>query len=163
MRTPLLLSCAVLLPLLGGCGHRLVSQDYGFSVEFPGTPVEQPGKNYQGLPRTLWTLEDDSAQEFFSAEATTYQQPLNPSANWIPAGTELSSVGVQTVGARRYTMRSSTGREVLAIATTSRQTLTGAMIDSIFIVDGKTLVSVTARSPSERRRTEFLKSLKLLH
>lgn len=162
MRAPFLLSCMVLLCLLSGCGHRLVSQDYGFSVQFPGAPVEQSSKNYQGLPRSLWTLEDDSAQEFFSAEATTYQQPLNPAPNWVPAGTELSSVGVQTIEARHYTMRSTTGREVLAIATTSRQTLTGAIISSVFIVDGRTLISVTARSPSERRRTEFLNSLRLL-
>lgn len=152
----------VLLSLLGGCGHRLVSQDFGFSVQFPGTPVEQSSRNYEGLPRSLWTLENDSAQEFFSAEVTTYKEPLNPSPNWIPAGTELSSVGVQTMSARRYQMRSDAGREVMAIATNSRQILTGAIIASIYVVDGRTLISVTARSPSERRRTEFLNSFRML-
>ena len=128
MRTPFLLSCVVLLCSLGGCGHRLVSQDYGFSVQFPGTPVEQSSRNYEGLPRSLWTLENGSAQEFFGAEATTYKEPLNPSPNWIPAGTELSSVGVQTMEARHYLMQSATGREVPAIATNSRQILTGASL-----------------------------------
>jgi hypothetical protein len=165
MRTFRLLSCVLVVTVAGGCGlfpHRLVSHDYGFSVEFPGSPVEQSSRNYEGLPRSLWTLENDSAQEFFSAEATSYQEPLNPSPNWIPAETELSSVGVETMEARHFKMRSATGREVAAIATRSRQTATGAIIASIYVVDGRTLISITARSPNEHRRAAFLDSLRIL-
>lgn len=164
MRTGFVLSCALMLTAAGGCGlfsHRLVSGEYGFSVDFPGKPAEQSSRNYQGLPKTLWTLENDSAQEFFSAEATSYKEALNPSRNWIPAGTELSSVGVQTIDVRRFTVHSSTGREVPAIATTSRQALTGAIISSVFVIDGRTLITFTARSPAEGRRTAFLNSLRL--
>ena len=66
-----------------GC-YRLVSENYGFSVQFPDKPAEQTKTNYQGLPENLWTLERDSSQEFFSAEATTYREPLDPAPNWIP-------------------------------------------------------------------------------
>lgn len=56
----------------------------------------------------------------------------------------------------------STGREVLAIATTARQALSGDIIRSIYVVDGSTLISVTARTADEQRRDAFLKSLTLL-
>jgi hypothetical protein len=158
------------LPLLLGLsachlftGHRLVSQEYGFSVEFPEKPAEQSGTNYQGLPKTLWTVEKDSSQELFSAEATTYKEPLNPSPNWIPDRLLLSSVDIQITESRRFTLRAaSTGREVLAIATTARQALTGATLSSIYVVDGRVLISITARIPNARRRAAFLNSLTLL-
>ena len=143
--------------------HHLVSEEYGFSVDFPGKPVEQPGKNYQGLAKSLWTLEDDSHKEFFSAEATTYKEPLNPGPNWIPDSELLVSVGIQTTESRRFTLLApSTGREVLAIATTGRQAISGATLSSIYIVDGRTFISVTARTENAGRRSAFLSSLTLL-
>lgn len=156
-----------LLLMLDGCGlatsYNLESKEYGFSVVFPGKPIEQPGKNYQGLPKSLWTLEDDSSKEFFSAEATTYKELLNPGANWIPGSEALASVGVQTTESKRFKLRApSTGREVLAISTTARQPVSGAGLSSIYIVDGRTLISITARTANERRRTAFLESLTLL-
>lgn len=143
-------------------GYHLVSSEYGFSVRFPAKPSEQSSRNYEGLPKSLWIFENDSAQEVFSAEATTYKEPLNPAPGWIPAGTELSSVGVQTIAVRRFTMRSAAGREVLAIETTGRQTISGDLLESIWLVDGRTLISITARTPNQRRRSAFLKSLSLL-
>ncbi len=168
MKTPVqLLSALLLLPGLSACslftGHRVVSRDFGFSVEFPGEPVEQSSTNYEGLAKTLWTFERDSSKEFFSAEATIYKEPLNPSPNWIPDNVLLSSVGVQITESRRFTLRAaSTGRVVPAIATTARQALTGATLSSIYVVDGRVLISVTARTPNSRRRSAFLDSLTML-
>src|SRR5579872_7008883 len=146
-----------LLFALGACSlftrHRLVSEEYAFSVEFPGKPVEQSSANYQGLPKSLWTVERDSSKEFFSAEATSYKEPLNPAPNWIPGREELSGVDIQITESRRFKLRAAaTGREVLAIATTARQALTGATLSSIYVVDGRTLISITARTENERRR-----------
>lgn len=143
-------------------GYRLVARDYGFSVRFPSKPTEQSSKNYEGLPRSLWIVEDDDAQEVFSAEATTYKQPLNPAPNWIPARTELSSLDVQIINARHFTIRASTGREIPAIETTGRQIFSGDLLETIWLVDGPTLISITARTPSERRRSAFLQSLSVL-
>lgn len=142
-------------------GYRLVSGDYGFSVRFPAKPVAQSSRNHEGLPKSLWILEDDAAQEVFSAEATSYKEPLHPAPNWIPAGTELSSVGVQIIGVRRFTMRSSAGREIPAIETTGRQSLSGDLLETVWLIDGRTLISATARTPSKRRRAAFLNSLSL--
>lgn len=168
MKTAVRLFCTLLLlPGLSACnlftGHRVVSRDFGFSVEFPGKPVEQSGTNHEGLPRALWTLERDSSKEFFSAEATIYKEPLNPSPNWIPDSLLLSSVGIRVTEARHFTLRAdSTRRAVSAIATTARQSLTGATISSIYVVDGRVLISVTARTPNSRRRAAFLDSLRML-
>lgn len=159
-----------LLPLLlavGACGwfgrYRLVSKEYGFSVEFPERPIEQRSQNYQGLPKSLWSVERDSSKEFFSAEATTYKEPLNPAPNWIPNRENLSSVYIQIIESRRFKLRAAgTGREVLAIATIARQPLTADMLSSIYVVDGRTLISITARTANPRRRTAFLESLTLL-
>jgi hypothetical protein len=156
-----------LLFALGACGlfsrYRLVSDEYGFAVEFPEKPLEQSSKNYQGLPKSLWTVERDSSKEFFSAEATSYKEPLNPAPNWIPNRENLSSVQIQITESRRFRMRTkASGREVLAIATTARHTLTGEPLSSIYVVDGRTLISVTARTTNDRRRTAFLESFTLL-
>lgn len=160
--------CTLIL-ILGtfGCGgfarYHLVSDEYGFSVEFPDKPNQQVGTNYQGLSRSLWTLQKDASREFFSAEATNYREPLNAAPNWIPNGENLASVGIQTVERTHFKLRAaSTGREVLAIATTARQALSGDIIRSIYVVDGSTLISVTARTADEQRRDAFLKSLTLL-
>jgi len=168
MKTPVqLLSALLLLPGLSACGlltgHRVVSRDFGFSVEFPGKPVEQSSTNYEGLAKTLWTFQRDSSKEFFSAEATIYKEPLKPSPNWIPDNLLLSSVGIQITESRRFTLRAeSTRRVVPAIATTARQALTGATLSSIYVVDGRVLISVTARTPNSRRRSAFLNSLTML-
>src|SRR5215472_11956356 len=157
--------CLGILPLLlafGGCDlltrYRLVSEEYGFSVEFPERPTLQSSNNYQGLPKSLWILERGSAKEFFSAEATSYKEPLNPAPNWIPNREMLSSVQIQITDSRRFKLRAPSGREVLAIATTAKKTLTGDLLSSIYIVDGRTLISITARTPNERRRAAFLDS-----
>jgi hypothetical protein len=156
-----------LLFALGACDlltrGRLVSEEYRFSVEFPEKPIEQSSTNYQGLPKKLWTVERDSSKEFFSAEATSYKEPLNPAQNWVPNREGLSSVGIQITESKRFKLRAAaTGREVLAIATTAKQALTGATLSSIYVVDGRTLISITARTEDERRRTVFLESLTLL-
>jgi hypothetical protein len=156
-----------LLFAVGACGlfsrYRLVSEEYGFSVEFPEKPIKQSSENYQGLPKSLWTVEKDSSKEFFSAEATSYKEPLNPAPNWIPNREALSSVQIQITETRRFKLRTAaSGREVLAIATTAKQALTGEPLSSIYVVDGRTLISITARTTDDRRRAAFLESLTLL-
>ena len=65
-------------------GHyTLVSQEYGFSVTFPEKPEAQSDKNYQGLPKRLWTLYRNNYQEFYSAQATSYKDVL-PTEGWFP-------------------------------------------------------------------------------
>jgi hypothetical protein len=152
---------------VGACGlfsrYRLVSEEYGFSVEFPAKPIKPSSENYQGLPKSLWTVEKDSSKEFFSAEATSYKEPLNPAPNWIPNSEALSSVQIQITETRLFKLRTAaSGREVLAIATTAKQALTGEPLSPIYVVDGRTLISITARTTDDRRRAAFLESLTLL-
>jgi len=71
-------------------------------------------------------------------------------------------VNIQITESKRFTLRAvSTGREVPAIATTAKQVSTGAWQSSIYIVDGRTLISVTART-NEQHQAAFLNSLTLL-
>jgi hypothetical protein len=163
------LACSTpLLFTLAGCGlfngYRLNSDQYGFSVEFPEKPIEQSSTNNEGLPKRLWTVENESGKEFFSAEATTYKEPLKPAPNWVPNRDALSAMQFHIIEFRRFTMRAkSSGREVLAIGTTAKQALGGEGLSSIYVVDGPTLISVTARTADLRRRAAFLHSLTLLH
>jgi hypothetical protein len=156
-----------LLFALCGCDRlthfRLVSEEYGFSVEFPEKPIEHTDTNYQGLSKTLWTLEKDASKEFYSAEATSYKEALNPSPDWIPDQEVLGSVGIQITDHKRFKLRAtSTGREVQAIAMTAKQLSTGSILSSIYIVDRRTMISVTARTNDERHRREFLNSLSVI-
>jgi len=50
----------------------------------------------------------------------------------------------------------------VAIATTGRQAISGATLSSIYIVAGRTFISVTARTENAGRRSAFLSSLTLL-
>jgi len=143
-------------------GHyTLVSQEYGFSVIFPEKPEAQSDKNHQGLPKHLWTLYRNNYQEFYSAQATSYMDVL-PTEGWLP-GKEVGEVaGIELMGGRRFKLRSAaTGREVVAIATTSLAPA-GGIISSIYIIDGDKLISITARTQNEREKAAFLGSLKLL-
>ena|ERR1700731_2955479 len=143
--------------------YRLVSETYGFSVEFPEKPIEQSDMNYQGLPKSLWTVERDAKKEFYSTEVTNYREALRPSPIWIPGQELLSSVNIQITESNRFTLCAvSTGREAPAIATTAKQVSTGAWQSSIYIVDGRTLISVTARTNDKQHQAAFLNSLTLL-
>ena len=142
-------------------GHfTLVSQEYGFSVTFPAKPLRQSDKNYQGLPKYLWTLYRNDFKDFYSAQATSYKAAL-PTEGWLPGKEIGEAVGIELMEGRRYKLRSETGREAVAIATTSRAP-TGGIISTIYILDGATMISVTARTENERDRAAFLDSLKLL-
>ena len=87
-----------LLMAMCGCDrlsrYRLVSEEYGFSVEFPEKPSEQTDTNFQRLPKSLWTVKRDSRKEFYGAEATSYKEALNPRENWIPDQEALAALGI---------------------------------------------------------------------
>ena len=81
---------------------------------------------------------------------------------WVPGQPIGELVGIQLLNGKRFLLRSSsTGREAPAIATTS-QTPAGPPIYTTYIIDGTTLISITARTGSEGHRDAFLQSLKLL-
>jgi len=140
--------------------YTLVSQEYGFSVTFPEKPIKQSDKNYQGLPKCLWTLYRRDYKEFYSAQATSYKEPLM-TEGWTPGQKVGELVGIQLLVGKRFMLRSASGREALAIATTSI-TPAGGLIYTTYIIDGAKLISVTARTENERDRTAFLQSLTLL-
>jgi hypothetical protein len=71
-------------------------------------------------------------------------------------------VGIQLLVGRRYMLRSAaTGRQAVAVATTSLAP-GGGIISTIYIIDGSRLISVTARTENEHDRNVFLESLTLL-
>ena len=143
-------------------GHyTLVSQEYGFSVTFPERPEAQSDKNYQGRPKHLWTLYRNNYQEFYSAQATSYKDAL-PTEGWLP-GKEVGEVaGIELMGGRRFKLCSAaTGREAVAIATTSLAP-SGGIISSVYIIDGTKLISITARTRNQDDKAAFLGSLTLL-
>ena len=63
--------------------YTLVSQEYGFSVTFPEKPNKLTDKNHEGLPKQLWTVYRSDHKDFYSAQATSYQEAL-PTEGWLP-------------------------------------------------------------------------------
>src|SRR5271166_2131546 len=92
------LSTITILLALLGCKeshhYRLVSKEYGFSVDFPEKPIEQSLTNPHGLPETLWTVLSDRPKEFYSAEATSYKEATPPTDDWVPNQELLAAVDV---------------------------------------------------------------------
>jgi hypothetical protein len=143
-------------------GHyTLVSPDYGFAVTFPEKPNRVSDKNYEGLPKHLWTVYRSGHKDFYSAQATSYKEPL-ATEGWLPGKAVGDLVGIQLLEGRRFKLRSAaTGREAVAVSTISLAPGDG-IISTIYIIDGTKLISVTARTESEHDKAAFLGSLKLL-
>jgi len=143
-------------------GHyTLVSQEYGFSVTFPEKPNKLTDKNHEGLPKQLWTVYRSDHKDFYSAQATSYQEAL-PTEGWLPGKAVGDLLGIQLLEGRRFKLRSAaTGREAAAVATTSLAP-GGGIISTIYVIDGTRLISVTARTENEQDKTAFLRSLTLL-
>jgi hypothetical protein len=135
-----------------GCGksesYRLVSEKYNFSVEFPEKPAEANKVNDEGLPKSRWELNHEKvvAKDYYTAEATSYTEILNPDDELVPNDAMLALNGVRMLEHHRFKLRApATGREVDAMATTSKELSTGSTISSIYVVDGHNMVSVSAR------------------
>lgn len=143
-------------------GHyTLVSPEYGFCVTFPEKPIELSDKNREGLPKHLWTVYRPDRKDFYSAQATSYKEAL-PTEGWLPGRAVGDLVGIQLLEGRRFKLRSTTtGREAVAVATTSLAP-GGGIISTIYVIDGTRLISITARTENERDKVAFLGSLKLL-
>lgn len=146
--------------------YRLVSEKYGFSVEFPEKPVESTSTNDEGLPKESWEVNHEKvvAKDYYHAEATSYKENLNPDDELVPNEALLALNGVKMVEHRRFRLRSpATGREVDAMATTSKELSTGVMISSIYVVDGHNMISVTVRTNDDPGRAAlYLASFTLL-
>jgi hypothetical protein len=165
MATGRLLCAVFVITACVGCNrfihYTLVSPDYGFAVTFPEKPNHVSDKNYQGLPKHLWTVYRSDHKDFYSATATSYKEAL-PTEGWLPGKAVGDLVGIQLLEGRRFKLRSAaTGREAVAVATTSLPP-GGGIISTIYIIDGTKLISVTARTENEQDRTAFLRSLTLL-
>jgi hypothetical protein len=146
--------------------YRLVSEKYNFSVEFPEKPTEQSKTNDEGLPKSYWEVSDEKvvANDYYMAEATSYKEILNPDDEVVPNEALLALNGVKMLEHRRFKLRSpATGREVDAMATTSRETSTGSTISSIYVVDGHNMFSVSVRLNDDPGKAAlFLGSFTLL-
>ena len=141
--------------------YTLTSQEYGFSVTFPEKPDRVSDKNREGLPKYLWTVYRDDPKEFYSAQATSYKEAL-PTEGWLPGKAVGDLLGIQLLEGRRYKLRSAvTGREAVAVATTSLAPA-GGIISTIYVIDGAKLISITARTENTRNKAAFLESFKLL-
>ena len=146
--------------------YRLVSERYNFSVEFPEKPQEVNKVNDEGLPKSRWELSHEKivAKDYYTAEATSYTEILNPDDELVPNEAILALNGVKMLEHHRFKLRSpATGREVDAMATTSTETATGSTISSIYVVDGHNMISVTARvNDNPGKAALFLGSLTIL-
>jgi len=165
MATGRVLAALVLIMACVACDrlsrYTLVSPEYGFSVTFPEKPNRVSDKNYEGLPKHLWTVFRSDRKDFYSAQATSYKEAL-PTEGWLPGKAVGDLVGIQLLEGRRFKLRSAaTGREAVAVATTSLAP-GGGIISTIYVIDGAKLISVTARTENEQDKTAFLGSFKLL-
>src|ERR1700676_2975298 len=125
-------ACLALLAailLVAGCGkdtsYRLVSEKYNFSVEFPEKPTEETKINDEGLPKSRWAVSHEKivAKDYFTAEATTYKEILNPDDELVPNEPLLALNGIKMVEHNRIKLKArETGREVDAMQTLSKET-----------------------------------------
>jgi hypothetical protein len=153
-----------------GCNHsnhyRLVSEKYGFSMEFPEKPTEQSSLNDEGLPKSTWQVSHEKivAKDYYTAEATSYKEVLKPDDELVPNDALLALNGIKMVEHRRFKLRSpATGREVDAMTTTSKELSTGVTISSIYVVDGHNMISVSVRTNDDPGKAAlYLGSLTLL-
>jgi hypothetical protein len=165
-----LLTLLVVCAAIPGCGksegYRLVSEKYNFSVEFPEKPAEESKVNDEGIPQSRWKVSHDKvvSKEYYTAEATSYREILNPDDELVPNEALLALNGIKMLEHRRFRLRApATGREVDAMATTTKETSTGSTLSSIYVVDGHNMVSVTARIDDPGKTALFLNSLTILH
>ncbi|MGB9435426.1 MAG: hypothetical protein WBQ89_24475 [Candidatus Acidiferrum sp.] len=158
--------CATMLACGKSESYRLVSEKYNFSVEFPEAPTEVNKVNDEGLPKNRWELNHEKivAKDYYTAEATSYKEILNPDDELVPNPGLLALNGVKMLENHRFKLRApATGREVDAIATTSKELSTGSTISSIYVVDGHNMVSVSARiNDNPGKAALFLNSLTIL-
>lgn len=167
--TKLLWSATLLFAAIG-CNdskhYRLVSEKYGFSVEFPEKPTEQTSTNDEGLPKSSWQVSHEKivAKDYYTAEATSYKEILSAEDELAPNDALLAFNGIKMLEHRRFKLRApATGREVDAMATTSKELSTGGTISSIYVVDGYNMISVSARINDDPRKAAlFLSSFTLL-
>jgi hypothetical protein len=160
----------VVCAAITGCdkseSYRLVSEKYNFSVEFPEKPTEQMKVNDEGLPKSYWQVSHDKvvAKDYFTAEATSYKEILNPDDELVPNEQLLALNGVKMLEHHRIKLRSpATGRQIDAMVTTSKEVSTGSTVSSIYVVDGHNMVSVTARINDDPGKAAlFLNSLTIL-
>jgi len=146
--------------------YRLVSEKYNFSVEFPERPTEETKTNDEGIPKSYWQASREKivAKDYFTAEATSYKEILNPDDELVPNEALLALNGVKMLEHRRFKMKArETGREVDAMQTVSREAASGSTITSIYVVDGHNMISVTARmNDNPGRAALFLASFTIL-
>lgn len=162
----LLFLCAAMLACGKSENYRLVSEKYNFSVEFPAEPAEETKVNDEGSPESSWVLSHEKivAKDYYTAEATSYKEILNPDDELVPNEALLALNGIKMLENRRFKLRApATGREVDAMATTSKELSTGTTISSIYVVDGHNMVSITARINDDPGKAAlFLNSLTIL-
>ena len=163
----LLIVCAAITGCEKSESYRLVSEKYNFSVEFPDKPTEQIKVNIEGLPKSYyWQVSRDKAvaKQYYAAEATSYKEILNPDDELVPNEQVLALNGIKMLEHHRIKLRCpATGRQLDAMATTSKELSTGATISSIYVVDGHNIVSVTARVYDDPGKAAlFLNSLTIL-
>jgi hypothetical protein len=126
-----------------------VSEKYNFSVEFPEKPTEESKVNDEGLPKSFWQVSHEKvvAKDYYTAEATSYKEVLNPDDELVPNEVLLALNGVKMLEHKRFKLRAkATKREVDAMQTVSKELSTGATISSIYVIDGHNMISVSART-----------------
>ena len=131
----ILLAFLITSLLLTGCdkdkNYRLVSEKYNFSVEFPERPSEETKINDEGLPKSRWQVSHEKliAKDYFTAEATSYKETLNPDDELVPNEALLALNGIKMVEHRRFKLKAKeTGREIDAMQTLTKEIATGVAI-----------------------------------
>jgi hypothetical protein len=153
-----------------GCGnsslsYRLVADKFGFSVALPEKPIEETSLNDEGLPQTSWTISHEQvvSKIYYHVQATTYKEVLNPDDELVPNEALLALNGIKMIENRRFKLiAKTTGRQVDAMTTISRETATGVTISSTYVVDGHNMFSISTRINDAGQAALFLGSLTLI-
>jgi hypothetical protein len=126
--------------------------------------LKSAGKSTGGGIRSKGLFVRPVPADYFTAEATSYKEILNPDDELVPNEALLALNGVKMLEHHRFKLKAKeTGREVDAMQTVSREQASGSTISSIYAVDAHNMISVTARINDDPGSAAlFLASLSIL-
>lgn len=162
---------AILLCIwLTGCSsdpYMLVRRDYNLSVRFPETPTEKTSVNDEGGTAMEWAVSQTHLRDadYYSVKASCYNEVLNADNELTSNDSMLALNGITVVESRRFVMKArETGRDIPALAHTTKSANGNEVISNIHAVDGHCLITVGTRinRRSVGESAQFLGSFQFL-
>ena len=128
--------------------YPLVRRDYNFSIRFPENPTAKTTVNDEGGTTMEWTVvrKHLNYADYYDVRASCYSEVLNTDDELTSNDALLAMNGISVLESRRFVVTArETGREVPALARTTKSVDSSEVISNIHAVDGHCLITVGTR------------------